>query len=546
MEASAPAAPARVRRRSACSMEQNRHCGVLRFVAWGSRPRGRCGSDSDLEDLLPLPLFGQVLPNHNAVLLASPTSHRHFSTRRAQSLSHRHIPSSHHHHSISTLQLPCGLLLGLAALCLMTFREKNAQDGAPVDLEQFLAPGHSAQTRSARTEVLQVPGTFVELQEKMPRTRVVGINANAKVPVKCPTAFQEAQCNYSIKDDPLAQVSKPVPIARETQPASLSFVHRGLHTPSPAGEPIAMAKPLQQLQVQVRAAITREVKDPADQSRVLGVHEASGRVTGGDQEAGNAAGGFSLLTLIGFLFLTFNSIMAILRSQGDAMAVAFVGFSYADLVALFVCLRMYERARAGSATREWLKVAVWILTTLLTFAFSCKVAAVMPAPVAVLVWLMAFATVAGGFLPTEDSGGRRELSSLPMDTLEYLRSSRDRFTIRAGEIVGYFVCPMAFQPGVIFPASKKSYLDNPVDICFWGYPYDTSSVNTTHPPPTSARLRAHYYHKTVTLDDLIADLNKIIDDLARTIKISESVVPRASRSLSHSRIKERSCNLPAS
>nr|CAB3449341.1 unnamed protein product [Digitaria exilis] len=159
-----------------------------------------------------------------------------------------------------------------------------------------------------------------------------------------------------------------------------------------------MAKPLQQLQVQVRAAITREVKDPADQSRVLGVHEASGRVTGGDQEAGNAAGGFSLLTLIGFLFLTFNSIMAILRSQGDAMAVAFVGFSYADLVALFVCLRMYERARAGSATREWLKVAVWILTTLLTFAFSCKVAAVMPAPVAVLVWLMAFATVAGGFV----------------------------------------------------------------------------------------------------------------------------------------------------
>ncbi|GJM90603.1 hypothetical protein PR202_ga06903 [Eleusine coracana subsp. coracana] len=68
-----------------------------------------------------------------------------------------------------------------------------------------------------------------------------------------------------------------------------------------------------------------------------------------------------------------------------------------DLVLLFACLRLYERAPAQSSTREQLKVAVWILTTLLTFAFSYKVAAVMPPSVAVLVWLMAFATVAGGF-----------------------------------------------------------------------------------------------------------------------------------------------------
>ncbi|KAJ1278538.1 hypothetical protein BS78_04G087400 [Paspalum vaginatum] len=102
-------------------------------------------------------------------------------------------------------------------------------------------------------------------------------------------------------------------------------------------------------------------------------------------------------TIVGFLILTFNSAMAIVGSRGEVTAVAFVVFSYAVLVALFVCLRMYERASADSSRRRWLKIAVWILTTLLTFAFSYKVGAVMPAPVAVVVWLMAFATVAGGF-----------------------------------------------------------------------------------------------------------------------------------------------------
>ncbi|KAG0532334.1 hypothetical protein BDA96_04G099600 [Sorghum bicolor] len=62
-------------------------------------------------------------------------------------------------------------------------------------------------------------------------------------------------------------------------------------------------------------------------------------------------------TVLGFLILSFNAAMAIIRSQGDVMAIAFVGFAYAILVALFVCLRMYERARAGSSKREWLKIA---------------------------------------------------------------------------------------------------------------------------------------------------------------------------------------------
>ncbi|CAO2045072.1 unnamed protein product [Urochloa humidicola] len=69
----------------------------------------------------------------------------------------------------------------------------------------------------------------------------------------------------------------------------------------------------------------------------------------------NAAGGSFLSWLPAFLgfFLTLNSATAIVRSRGDAANVAFVCFSYADLVALFLCLRMYERARAGSAKRTY-------------------------------------------------------------------------------------------------------------------------------------------------------------------------------------------------
>ncbi|CAN6243589.1 unnamed protein product [Urochloa humidicola] len=135
------------------------------------------------------------------------------------------------------------------------------------------------------------------------------------------------------------------------------------------------------------------------------------------QSGTNVAGGsFSswLPAFLGFFFLTLNSVTAIVRSRRDKMAVAFICFSYADLVALFLCLRMHERARAGSAKRTWLKIAVWIETALLTFAFSGKVAAVMPVPVAVVVWLVAFATVTVGFVAffvcTEKKGAPEEQS----------------------------------------------------------------------------------------------------------------------------------------
>lgn len=115
------------------------------------------------------------------------------------------------------------------------------------------------------------------------------------------------------------------------------------------------------------------------------------------QPVAHAGRSYSLLTAAGFAFLTINSAMAVYRSHVDRGTVAFVVFSYLDLLLLFYCLRQYESAEHGSQLRERLKVAVWSLTTALTLLFSFKVAAIMPPAVAVVVWLMAFGTVAGGF-----------------------------------------------------------------------------------------------------------------------------------------------------
>ncbi|OEL16422.1 hypothetical protein BAE44_0022559 [Dichanthelium oligosanthes] len=73
----------------------------------------------------------------------------------------------------------------------------------------------------------------------------------------------------------------------------------------------------------------------------------------------NDGGGFSWLTALGLTFLTFNSGMAIYRSDGDRGSVALVVASYLELVLLFVCLRLFERTPRDSPRQEWLKACVW-------------------------------------------------------------------------------------------------------------------------------------------------------------------------------------------
>ncbi|PNT65773.1 uncharacterized protein LOC112271908 [Brachypodium distachyon] len=113
---------------------------------------------------------------------------------------------------------------------------------------------------------------------------------------------------------------------------------------------------------------------------------------------GGGGGGFSWTSAVSlFLFLTFNSAMAVYHSKGDEAIVAFVATSYLDLLLLFCCLWFYNRAAPGSPRRNRLKASVWTLTTLLTFSYAYIVmgTAGLTLPVALLVWVIAAATGIG-------------------------------------------------------------------------------------------------------------------------------------------------------
>ncbi|CAL5045884.1 unnamed protein product [Urochloa decumbens] len=85
--------------------------------------------------------------------------------------------------------------------------------------------------------------------------------------------------------------------------------------------------------------------------------------------------------------LAFNSGLAIYKSWGDAVSIAFVLAADAALALLFLCLCEFERARGGAAARNRnIKAAVWALTTPLTAMFASRVAPLMPPVVAAIVW----------------------------------------------------------------------------------------------------------------------------------------------------------------
>ncbi|KAJ3701388.1 hypothetical protein LUZ61_005093 [Rhynchospora tenuis] len=103
------------------------------------------------------------------------------------------------------------------------------------------------------------------------------------------------------------------------------------------------------------------------------------------------------LTKVGFALLTCNTGLAIYRSGNDLSSLAFVVVSYFALLLLFWCLHLFERAAPDGARRMQLKTAVWSLSTLITVMFAYRVAALMPLPLAVVVWVMATTVPVGGF-----------------------------------------------------------------------------------------------------------------------------------------------------
>jgi len=112
---------------------------------------------------------------------------------------------------------------------------------------------------------------------------------------------------------------------------------------------------------------------------------------------GASDGSSAWASAVALCFLAINSGVAIYHSRRDPSSVLFVVVSFVDLVLLFHLLRVFERLPPGSPKRLQVKAAVWALTTTLTVMFSQRVAALMPAPVAAVVWAMAAATILAGF-----------------------------------------------------------------------------------------------------------------------------------------------------
>jgi hypothetical protein len=82
---------------------------------------------------------------------------------------------------------------------------------------------------------------------------------------------------------------------------------------------------------------------------------------------------YSGLTKVAMGVLTFNSVLAVYNSWGDANSVLFVLAADAILVLLFLCLRELELERAAGRGRVVrTRAAVWTLTTLLSAMFASQ------------------------------------------------------------------------------------------------------------------------------------------------------------------------------
>ncbi|XP_066372720.1 uncharacterized protein [Miscanthus floridulus] len=121
------------------------------------------------------------------------------------------------------------------------------------------------------------------------------------------------------------------------------------------------------------------------------------------------------------VFLALNLALCVRRVHGDGRgAVAFVVVSHLNLALLLCALHRFEVAPHGSPARGRARLAVWLLTTTLTAAFTWKIGEVMPLGLAVAAWVLAAATVGGGFyaLFLHDDNDEKRSESLIMRDCE--------------------------------------------------------------------------------------------------------------------------------
>lgn len=108
-------------------------------------------------------------------------------------------------------------------------------------------------------------------------------------------------------------------------------------------------------------------------------------------------GSSSCASAVALSFLGLNSIIAIYHSRHDPWTILFVTVCLFCVTLLFHLLRVFERLPPESPRRLQVKAGVWAVTTTLTIMFTIRVAPLMPAPAAVVVWSMAAVTILAGF-----------------------------------------------------------------------------------------------------------------------------------------------------
>ncbi|WOL14046.1 hypothetical protein Cni_G22826 [Canna indica] len=99
------------------------------------------------------------------------------------------------------------------------------------------------------------------------------------------------------------------------------------------------------------------------------------------------------------VFILLNLSFNAYRSRHHRTSLAFVLFSYSDLLLLLFSVRRFEQLGDDRPEKKarLLKVAIWIQSTALTLGFSWRVAQVMPWGVAVAIWIMGGSVAVGGF-----------------------------------------------------------------------------------------------------------------------------------------------------
>ncbi|KAJ8618522.1 hypothetical protein MRB53_014708 [Persea americana] len=93
-------------------------------------------------------------------------------------------------------------------------------------------------------------------------------------------------------------------------------------------------------------------------------------------------------------FLTFNTVVAIVRMREDILAVTFTISFFVFLMIFFWCLSVFEKSPQDSKEKERLKPPIWFLATSLNLMFAYRVWTFIQPGMALgwLVWGMAGTT----------------------------------------------------------------------------------------------------------------------------------------------------------